>query len=100
MLRLKPRQREMLADKLPDLANIGAAILVLGQFVGQQPLSPPLFVAGLAMWALLSAVAFSIAEEQNDSDGERSRLLRRHHRPRSDCRDPRLVDTAKGRTAA
>ena len=61
MLRLKPRQREMLADKLPDLANVTAAILVLGQFVGQQPLSPPVFVAGLAMWALLNAAAFSIA---------------------------------------
>jgi len=61
MLRLKPRQREMLADKLPDLANVGAAMFVLGQFVGQQPLSPPLFLAGLAMWALLNAVAFSVA---------------------------------------
>ena len=61
MLRLKPRQREMLADKLPDLANVGAALFVLGQLVGQQPLSLPLFVTGLAMWAVLIAVALSVA---------------------------------------
>ena len=61
MLRLTPRQREVLADKLPDLANVGAALFVLGQFVGQQPFSPLLLVTGLAMWAVLIAVALNIA---------------------------------------
>ena len=60
MLRLKPRQRELLADKLPDLANVSAGLFVLGQFVGQQPLSPLLLVTGLVMWAVLIVAALSV----------------------------------------
>ena len=61
MLRLKPRQREVLADKLPDLANVGAALFVLGQFVGQEPLSPRLLLGGMVLWAVLLILALSFA---------------------------------------
>lgn len=61
MVGLTPRQRQVLADQLPDLANVCAALLVLGQLVGQQPLSPPLFVAGVALWAVLLAFALYLA---------------------------------------
>lgn len=39
MLRLKPRQREAVIEKLPDLANIIAGALIFGQFVAGQPFS-------------------------------------------------------------
>ena len=63
MLRLKQRQREIFADKLPDLANIGADLFVFGQFVGQQPLSAGMFVIGLAVWTALVAIALIAAAE-------------------------------------
>jgi hypothetical protein len=39
MLRLKPRQRAVIVEKLPDLANIVAGVFVIGQFVGDEPAS-------------------------------------------------------------
>jgi hypothetical protein len=32
MIRLKARQREVVVEKLPDLANVTAGALVFGQF--------------------------------------------------------------------
>ena len=61
MLRLKQRQREIFADKLPDLANIGAGLFVFGQFVGQEPTSAGLLVIGIAIWAAFIALAVAIA---------------------------------------
>jgi hypothetical protein len=52
MLRLKRRQREVLVDKLPDLANLIAGTLIFGQLIAAQPFSPWLAVAGVALWAL------------------------------------------------
>ena len=64
MLRLKLWQREILADKVSDLANIGAGLFVFGQFVGQQPWSPPLLVSGVAIWAALVAFALVVGGEK------------------------------------
>ncbi len=58
MVRLNPPQREALADTLRELANLAAAALVLGQFVGPQPLSLTTIVVGFAVW--LALVAFSL----------------------------------------
>ena len=58
---VKQRQRDVLADKLPDLANIGAGLFVFGQFVGQQPPSAPLLVIGAIVWAILIGVALLMA---------------------------------------
>ena len=40
MLRLRSRQRAVMVEKLPDVANLGVGALVFGQFVGEQPFSP------------------------------------------------------------
>ena len=61
MLRLKPRQREVVADKFPDLANIGAGLFVFGQFVGQQPPSMVLVGVGMVAWAVLIIIALMVA---------------------------------------
>jgi hypothetical protein len=57
MLRLKPRQRAALGETLRDLANLGAAALVFGQFIGQQPLSWVLMLAGAGIWVGFVSVA-------------------------------------------
>ena len=61
MVRLKPRQREVLADELPDLANVAAGLFVLGQLAGQQPVSPTLLMLGIALWVVLLAFALNVA---------------------------------------
>lgn len=61
MLRLKPRQRAVIVEKLPDLANIIAGVFVVGQFVGEQPASLSLVVAGAAIWIGLAGVTLMIA---------------------------------------
>lgn len=50
MLRLKPRQRSVIVEKLPDLANIGAGVLVFGQFVGGEATSTWSMLIGAALW--------------------------------------------------
>lgn len=61
MLRLKPRQRAVMVEKLPDLANLVAGVVVLGQFVGEEPASAWRVVAGGAAWAVLASVTLLIA---------------------------------------
>ena len=61
MLRLKPRQRAVMVDKLPDLANLVAGVLVLGQFVGEEPTSIWRVVVGFAAWTVLAGVTLLIA---------------------------------------
>ena len=50
-VRLDERQGAALSETLRDLANLVAAVLVLGQFVGESPLSWALVVLGFATWA-------------------------------------------------
>jgi len=40
MLGLRERQRAVLIDKVPDLANIAAGALIFGQLLGEGPISP------------------------------------------------------------
>ncbi len=61
MVRLKPAQRRVIVDKVPDLANIGAGVFVFWQFVGQQPASWMLFVLGLLLWVGVTTVCVVIA---------------------------------------
>ncbi len=61
MLRLKPSQRGVLADKLPDLANIGAGLFIFGQFVGPQPSSEALLMIGAGVWVGLFGTALMVA---------------------------------------
>lgn len=61
MLRFKPRQRAVIVEKLPDLANIIAGVFVIGQFVGDEPASLWLIAAGLAMWISLAVLTLVVA---------------------------------------
>ena len=64
MLRLTARRREVLSDKLLDLANPAAAALVFGQFVGQQPLSWRVLMGGMAVWLVLATTSFWLTGER------------------------------------
>ena len=46
MLWLDDRQREMLADKLPDAANLALGALFFGQFLSDRPFSRALALSG------------------------------------------------------
>ena len=61
MLRLKPRQRAVIVEKLPDLANLAAGVLVRGQFVGEEPAAVWRIVVGAALWTGLAAITLLIA---------------------------------------
>jgi len=61
MAQLSSRQRGILADKLPDLANLTGGIVAFGQLVGQQPLSMRLFIVGAVVWAAFMIAATWIA---------------------------------------
>jgi hypothetical protein len=60
MLRLKPKQRAVTVEKLPDLANIAAGFFVFGQFVGDEPTSIWLVSAGIAIWVTIAGVTLLI----------------------------------------
>jgi hypothetical protein len=63
MLRLKTRQRGVLVETLRELANLSAGALVLGQFVGQQPLSVWAVLGGVGLWFVLVAWAVVLTGE-------------------------------------
>jgi hypothetical protein len=50
MVRLNQKQRIALGETLRQVGNLSAAALVLGQFVGNRPLSWPVLVAGASAW--------------------------------------------------
>ena len=60
MLELNHKQRAVLADKLPDVANIAAAALVFGQFLGERAFSWWLALCGLALWGALVSCAIAL----------------------------------------
>jgi ABC-type Fe3+-siderophore transport system permease subunit len=55
MVRLTRRQRDVLADKLPQAGNVGMGVLVFSQLGGQQVFSPYSFGAGIVMWIVSMA---------------------------------------------
>ena len=60
MLRLKRQQRDILADKLPDLGNLAAGALVFGQALTPD-VSIFVAVSGLMLWAACMAMSTYIA---------------------------------------
>ncbi len=64
MLRLTPRQRAALGETLRELANLAAAGLGLGQFVGSQPYSWWLMLVGVVMWLALVSAALVLEGDQ------------------------------------
>ena len=61
MVELTSRQRALLADKLPDVANIAAGALLFGQFLSDRTFSLLLAAAGLALWTFLFGCAVVLA---------------------------------------
>jgi hypothetical protein len=61
MLRLNRKQREVLLDKLPDVANLVTASRFLGQFLADRPFSLALAVFGIvsasARWLAVMVLA-------------------------------------------
>lgn len=63
MLRLKPRQREILTDKVPDLVNLVTGAIVIGFLIGQPGASLPLFVGSVALWIVALIVVLFIGRD-------------------------------------
>jgi hypothetical protein len=61
MLRLKSHQRQVLADKVPDVANLVIGALFLGQFLSDRPFSLTLALSGIAGWTVLIGFALLVA---------------------------------------
>jgi hypothetical protein len=64
MLRLRQRQRTVLIETFREAGNLAAGAMILGQFVGEQPLSIWVFLAGVGLWLALVGVAVLLAGEQ------------------------------------
>ncbi len=58
MLELNGRQRAVLADKLPDAANVGVGAMFFGQFLSERAFSPLVALFGLVIW--MSFLGFTI----------------------------------------
>jgi len=62
MLRLNSGQREVIADKVPDMANIIAAAIVIGFLVGQPGVSRLIVSAGIGFWIVAVLFVLMIVE--------------------------------------
>lgn len=60
MLVLNRGQREMLADKLLDAANLAMGGLVFGQFVTGLSFSVPMALLGIVFWTVLTGAGIAI----------------------------------------
>ena len=57
MLRLKPGQRRVLIERVPELANFVVGSLFFGQFLIDRPFSLGMALASMAFW--LAALGFT-----------------------------------------
>ena len=64
MLSLDDGQRQMLADKLPDAANLAIGALFFGQFLSDRPFSTTLAVCGSGAWLVLIIWAILLARKK------------------------------------
>ena len=62
MLRLRPDQRRLFADHLPELANFAAGSLLFGQFLTERPWSLAAGLVGVVSYAVLMGIALFFAE--------------------------------------
>ena len=51
-------RRELLAEKLMDVANVAIAATIFGQFVSDQPFQIGTGIIGIGLWALIYGVAY------------------------------------------
>ena len=64
MLRLKPRQREVLIQKVPDMANVAAGSMFFGQLLTDRPFSLTIGVMGIATWIAFWAFTLVVAKDE------------------------------------
>ena len=58
-------RRELLAEKLLDVANLAVAALIFGQFISSQPFHIGVATFGVALWLLIyGAVYFYLLRER------------------------------------
>ena len=65
MLRLTPRRRAILCEKVPDIANLITAAIVIGFAIGDSPVPWSRVLAALGLWACLLGFAVWIAEDRS-----------------------------------
>ena len=53
-----PPRKELLAEKLLDVANIAVAAMIFGQFVSGQPFRVGVGVLAVVLWAFLYCVSY------------------------------------------
>jgi hypothetical protein len=56
----------MLADKLPDAANLSAGALFFGQFLSDRPFSLMLAVSGIVSWFALFCWALLLGRKDDE----------------------------------
>ena len=66
MLVLKDKQRELLADKLPDAGNLAVGALFFGQFLSDRPFSIVMASCGIGAWIALVVEAVILAAGRED----------------------------------
>lgn len=64
MVSLDDGQRQMLADKLPDAANLAIGALFFGQFLSDRPFSTALAVFGSGAWLALMIWSIMLARKK------------------------------------
>ena len=62
MLRLKPRQRVVPIEKVPDAANLAAGSMFFGQFLTDRPFSVILGLIGITAWIAFWVFTLLLAE--------------------------------------
>ena len=63
MLELSRKQRDLLADKLPDFANIAAGGWLFGQVAGGNDFSAKVAAAGLTVWMVVMVVSLVLSRD-------------------------------------
>ena len=51
-------RRQLLAEKLMDVANIAVAAMIFGQFVSGQPFRVDVGIAGVALWLFIYSLVY------------------------------------------
>ncbi len=64
-LTLRPRQRAVLLEKMPDVANLAIGALMFGQFLGDKPFSLWTALGGFVIWIEFMALTLWIAKEDH-----------------------------------
>ena len=65
MLRLNARQRQILTDKVPDVAHLVTAAIAIGFLVGEPRASARLFIVTVAAWTAVLLVALLVGREDS-----------------------------------